>query len=60
MHNVEIHNLYCLSDTGLSKNSGKIGKECGLHWNECKLEVIFDWKTGRKKVYLEGLCEYGG
>jgi hypothetical protein len=24
MHNVEIHNLCCSSDTGLSKNSGKM------------------------------------
>ena len=23
MHNVEFHNLYCLSDTGVLENSGK-------------------------------------
>ena len=25
MHNVEFHNLYCLSDTGVSNKSGKMG-----------------------------------
>jgi len=30
MDNVELNNLYCLSDTGVSKNSGKWGRyvEC--------------------------------
>ena len=49
MHNVEFRNLYCLSDIGILKNSGKMGKECGMHGNEGNLEVIFDWKRGRKE-----------
>jgi len=46
---VEFHNLYCLSDTGVSKNSDKMGKECGKYGNEGNLEHIFDWKMGRKE-----------
>ena len=48
MHNVELNNLYCLSGPGVSQNSGKVGKECGMHGSEGNLEKIFDWKIGRK------------
>ena len=53
MHNVEFRNLYCLSDIGILKNSGKMGKECGMHGSECNLEEIFDWKRGRKESIQE-------
>jgi len=55
MQNVEFHNLYCLSDTGVSKNSYKMGKECSMHGSEGDLEQIFDWKTGRKES-IQGAC----
>jgi hypothetical protein len=60
MRNVEFHNLYCVTDLGychprcviqmlgLSKNSGKMGEECGMHGTEGSLEQIFDWKMLRK------------
>ena len=62
MHNVEFHNLYCLSGSGVSKNSDTMGEECGMHGNEGNLEQIIDWKTGRKesiqkdfnKLYQDG------
>jgi len=38
MHTVEFHNLYCLSDTRVSKNCGKMGKECGLDGSKSNLE----------------------
>ena len=28
---MEFHNLQCLSDTGISKKSHKMVKECGMH-----------------------------
>ena len=40
-----IHNLQCMSDTGVSKNSHKMRKECGMHGSESNLEQNFDWKT---------------
>jgi len=45
----EWHTLQCLSDDGLSKNSHKIGNECGMHVSESNLKQNFDWKTGRKE-----------
>jgi hypothetical protein len=30
---------------GLSKNSGKMGEECGMHGSDSNLEQVFDWKT---------------
>ena len=60
MCNVEFHNLYCLSDTGVSKNSGKMGKECGLHEIEGNFEEIFDWKTGRKESFQKAYVNMGG
>ena len=69
MHNVEFHNLYCWSGSRVSKNSDKMGQECGMHGNEGNLEQIFDWKTGRpmqiwedniemdfKELYQNGIC----
>jgi hypothetical protein len=38
---VELLNLYCLSCTGVSEKSGKVGKECGMHGSEGNLEQIF-------------------
>ena len=40
MQNVEFHNLYWLSDTGVSQISGKMGEECGVVGNEGNLEQI--------------------
>ena len=48
MQNMEFHNLYCLSDTGVSKKSGKEGKGWGMDGSEGNLEQIFDRKMGRK------------
>ncbi len=60
MRNVEFCNLYCLSDIGILKNSGKMGKECGMHGNEGNLEVIFDWKRGRKESIQKACVNMGG
>ena len=35
------YNLYCLSDTGISKNSRKMSKKCGMNGSENNLEQIF-------------------
>jgi hypothetical protein len=58
MQNVEFHNLYGWSVTGVSKNSGKMGKDCGMHGSEGNLEQIFDWKTGMKES-IQKTCECG-
>ena len=60
MHNMEFHNLCCLSDTRVWNNSGNIGKESGMHGSEGNLEQIFVWKTRRKesiqKVKVKQSC----
>jgi hypothetical protein len=58
MHNVEFLNLYCLLDTRVSNNSGKMGKECGMHGSECNLEQIFYWK--RKESIHIACVNMGG
>jgi len=58
MQNVEFHNLYCLSDTGISENSGITGKECDV--DESNIEQIFDWKTGRKESIQKACVNMGG
>ena len=60
MCNVEFHNLYCLSDTGVLENSGKMGKVFGLHGNEGNLEQMFDWRTGRKESIQKACVNMGG
>lgn len=60
MHNVEFHNLYCFSGSTVSKNSGKMGKECGMHGSESNLEQIFDWKTGLKEFIQKACVNMGG
>ncbi len=52
MCNVEFHNLYCLSDTGVME---QMGKECGMHGSEGNLEEIFDWKRGREES-IQKVC----
>ena len=59
MQNVEFHNLYCVSDTGVSKNSGKVGEECGMDGNEGNLADIFYLKKRKERVDSEDLREYG-
>jgi len=44
---------------GVSKNSGKMGEECGMHGGEGNLEQIFDCETSRQRGHSESLCEYG-
>ena len=60
MHNVEFHNLYCLSDTGVSKNCCKMGKECSMNGSESNLEQIFDWKTVRRESIQKTCVDKGG
>jgi hypothetical protein len=60
MQSVEFHNLNCLSDIGVSKNSGKMGKECGVDGIEGNLEHIFDWKMGRKESIQKTCVNMGG
>ena len=45
---MEFNNLYCLSGSRESKNSDKMGEECGMHGNEVNLEQIINLKMGRK------------
>jgi hypothetical protein len=40
---------------GVSKNSGKMGEECGMHGSEGDLEQIFDWETWRKES-IQKVC----
>ncbi len=48
MCNVEFRNLYCLSDTGVSKKSGKWVRN--VEWMGMKVMLKgFDWKRGRKE-----------
>ena len=60
MHNVEFHDLYCLSGSRVSKNRDKMGKECGMHGNEGNLEQNIDWKTGRKESIRKACVNVGG
>jgi len=53
MQNVEFHNLYCLSDTGVSKNSGKMGEECGMDGSDGNLEQILIGKWEGKGGNIE-------
>ena len=45
MHNVELHDLYCLSCTRIMKEHWQVVEECGMHGTEGDLQQIFDWKT---------------
>jgi hypothetical protein len=44
----------------VSKNSDKMGKECGMDGNEGNLEHIFDWKMGRKESIQKTCVNMGG
>jgi hypothetical protein len=57
---VEFHDLYCLSDSSISKNSVIIGKECGMHGSVGNLEQIFDWKIGSKGSIQMACVNMGG
>ena len=57
---MEFQNLQCLSDTGVSKNSHKIVKECGMHGSLGNLEQNFDWITGRKESIQKACLNMGG
>jgi len=60
MQNVEFRNLYCLSDTRVSKNSGKMGKKCGMDGSEGNIEQIFNLKMGRKESIHKTCVNMGG
>ena len=60
MQNVEFHNLYCWPDTGVSKKSGKMCKECGMDGSEGNLEQIFYWKMGSKESIQKAFANMGG
>ena len=59
MCNVEFRNLYCLSDIGILKNSGRWVRNV-----ECMgMKVIlkrFDWKRGRRESIQEVCVNMGG
>ena len=57
MHNVD---FYCLSGSRVSKNSDKMGYECGMHGNAGNLEQNIDWKTGRKEFVRKSCVNVGG
>ena len=60
MHNVEFNILYCLSGSGESKKSKKMGEECGMHGSEGSIEQIIDWKMGRKESIEKACVNIGG
>jgi len=41
---VKFHDLQCLSDAGVSKDSHKIGKKFGMHGSVGNIEQNFDWR----------------
>ena len=45
---------------GVSKDSGKMGEECGMHGSESNLEQIFGCKTLRKKAIQKACVNMGG
>ena len=45
---------------GVSKNSAKMGEECGMHGSEGNLEQIFYCKTSRKKAIQKTCMNMGG
>jgi len=59
MNNVKFYNLYCMSGSRASKNSGKMGKECSMHGSEGNLEQIFDWKMGRRESIQKACVNMG-
>jgi len=59
MDNVGFHNLYCLPGSRVSKNSGKMDKECGMRGSEVNLEWIFDWKMGSKESIQRACVKMG-
>ena len=60
MHNVEFSDLYCLSGSGESKNSDKMGEECSMHGSEGNIEQIIDCKMGRKVSIQKACVNIGG
>ena len=57
---MEFHNLQSLSDSGVSKNSHRMGKECGMHGSESNLEKNFDWRMGWKESIQKACVKMGG
>ncbi len=51
MHNVEFRNLYCLSDIGILKNSGKMGKEYGMHGSDVILKRFLIGEEAGKSLF---------
>jgi len=43
----------------VSKNSGKVGEECGMH-GRGDLEQIFDWEMWRKETIQKVCVNMGG
>jgi hypothetical protein len=41
--------LWCLLGGRISKDSGRMGKECSMHGNESNVEWICVWKMGMKE-----------
>ena len=57
---MEFNSLYCLSGSGESKNSDKMGEECSMHGKEGTLEQISDLKMGRKESIQKACMNIGG
>jgi hypothetical protein len=51
MYCVEFHNLNCLSDTRLLKNSFNMGKKCGLRGIESNLNRFVIGKQEGKSAF---------
>ena len=57
---MEFNKLYCLSGSGESKKSDKMGEECGMHGSEGNIEQIIDCKIGRKESIQKACVDIGG
>ena len=60
MHNVEFHHLCCFSDTGVSENSGKMGKECSRHGRDIVLSRFLIGKWRMKASIQKAFVNMGG
>ena len=56
---MELHDLQCLSDTGVTKDSHKMGKKFGVHGSVGNLEQNFEWRMGWKESIQKSCVNMG-
>jgi hypothetical protein len=60
MYNVKFHNLCRSSNTGLSKNSGKMCRECRMDGSAVSLKRFLIGKWGRRESIQRHCVNIGG